>query len=85
MTNLSELGSPLSGHRLHGTGWVSLAKNYCDDVDEATAPEGGGSFVEYALISLDETYEMTIDRLAVTPPILESIGLEPEISHIHQY
>ena len=31
---------------------VSLAKSYCDDADEAAAPEGGGSFAEYAMISL---------------------------------
>ena len=64
---------------------VSLAKSYSDDSDETAAPEGGGSFAEYAMISLhglriflDETYEMIIDRLEVMPPILEIIGLEPE-------
>ena len=29
-----------------------LAKSYCDDPDEAAAPEGGGSFAEHAMISL---------------------------------
>ena len=64
---------------------VSLSKSYCDDPNEAAAPEGGGSFAEYAMISihglrifLDETYEMIIDRLEVMPPILEIIGLEPD-------
>ncbi len=64
---------------------VSLTKNYCDNPDETAAPQGGGSFAEYAMISLhgmriflDETYEMTIDRLEVMPPILEIIGLEPD-------
>ncbi|SEP06414.1 hypothetical protein SAMN05216388_103020, partial [Halorientalis persicus] len=64
---------------------VSLAKSYCDNPDEAAAPEGGGSFAEYAMISLhglriflDETYKMTIDRLEVMRPILEIIGLEPD-------
>ena len=64
---------------------VSLAKSYCDDSDETAAPKGGGSFAEYAIISLqrlriflDETYKMIIDRLEVIPPILEIIGLEPE-------
>ena len=64
---------------------VSLAKSYCDDPEEAAAPEGGGSFAEYAMISLhglriflNETYEMIIDRLEVMPPILEIIGLEPD-------
>ena len=61
---------------------VSLAKSYCDDRDEAAAPEGGGSFAEYAVISLhglriflDETYDMIIDRLEVMPPILEIMAL----------
>jgi len=31
---------------------VSLAKSYCDDADEPAAPEGGGRFGEYAMISL---------------------------------
>ena len=31
---------------------MSLAKNYCDDPDETAAPEGGGSFAEYAIITL---------------------------------
>jgi len=64
---------------------VSLAKSYCDNSNETDAPEGGGSFVEYAMISLhwlriflDENYEMIIDRLEVMPPILEIIGLEPD-------
>ncbi len=58
-------------------------------MDETAAPGGGGSFAEYAMISLyglriflDKTYEMTIDRLEVMPPILEIIGLEPDdLSH----
>ena len=64
---------------------VSLAKSYCDNADEAAAPEGGGSFAEHAMISLhglriflDETYEMLIDRLEVMSPILEIVGLEPD-------
>ncbi len=61
---------------------VSLAKSYSD---ETAAPEGGGSFAEYAMISLhmlliflDETHEMIIGRVEVMPPILDIIGLEPE-------
>ncbi|SIS19305.1 hypothetical protein [Natronorubrum thiooxidans] len=61
---------------------VSLAKSYCDDPAETAAPEDGGSFAEYAMISLhglriflDETCEMIIDRLEVMPPILEIVGL----------
>jgi len=64
---------------------VSLAQSYSADGNEAAAPEGGGSFAEYAMISLhglriflDETYEMIIDRLEVMPPILDVIGLEPD-------
>jgi len=64
---------------------VSLAQSYSVDCTEAAAPEGGGSFAEYAMISLhglriflDETYEMIIDRLEVMPPILDVIGLEPD-------
>jgi hypothetical protein len=64
---------------------VSLAQSYSDDADEAAAPEGGGSFAEYAMITLhglrillDESYEMTIDRLEVMPPILDVVGLEPD-------
>jgi len=30
---------------------VSLAKSYCDDAEEPAAPEGGGRFAEYAMIS----------------------------------
>jgi IS5 family transposase len=68
---------------------VSLAKSYSDDADEEPAPQGGGSFTEYAMISLhglriflDETYKMTIDRLEVMPPILDVIGFEPhELPH----
>jgi hypothetical protein len=29
---------------------VSLAKSYSDDAGEAAAPEGGGSFADYAMI-----------------------------------
>jgi IS5 family transposase len=64
---------------------VSLAKSYCGDANEPAAPEGGGRFAEYAMISLhglriflEETYEMIIDRLEVMPPILEIVGLEPD-------
>ena len=64
---------------------VSLAKSYSDDADETAAPDGGGSFAEYAMISLhglriflEETDEMIIDRLEVMPPIVDVIGLEPD-------
>jgi len=55
---------------------VSLAKSYCDDPDEAAAPEGGGSFAEHAVISLhglriflDETYEMLIEYQPFCPTV----------------
>ena len=64
---------------------VSLAKSYSDDADEPAAPEGGGRFADYAIISLhglriflEESYEMIIDRLEVMPPILEVIDLEAD-------
>ena len=64
---------------------VSLVKSYCDDADEAAAAFRGGSFAEYAMISLhglriflEETYEMLIGRLEAMPPILEIVGLEPD-------
>jgi len=70
---------------------MSLAKSYCDDSEETAAPEGGGSFAEYAMVSLhemriffDETCEMTIDRLEVVQPIWRSSGLSPKISLIHR-
>jgi len=65
--------------------FVSLAKSYSDDADEPAAPEGGGRFADYAIISLhglriflEESYEMIIDRLEVMPPILEVVGLEAD-------
>lgn len=64
---------------------VSLIKSYCDDSEETAAPEDGGSFAEYAMISLhglriffDETHEMIINPLEVILPIPEIIGLEPD-------
>ena len=69
---------------LHGGDGVASSK-YSDDADGAAAREGGGSFAEYAMVALhglrillDESYEMTIDRLEVMPPILDIIGLEPD-------
>jgi hypothetical protein len=64
-------------------GMVSLANSYCDGHDEATAAFWSGSFAEHAMISLrrfrislKKTYEMTIDRLEVMPPIQEVVRLE---------
>ena len=65
--------------------FASLAKSYSDDADGPAAPEGGGRFADYAIISLhglgislEEFYEMIIDRLEVMPPILEVVGLEAD-------
>ena len=63
---------------------VWAAKSVADDSDEPAAPEGGGGFADYAMISLhclriylDTTYRMTIDLLTEMPQITREIGLEP--------
>ena len=62
---------------------VSLAKSYSADADETAAPEGGGSFAEWAMISLhglriflEKSYVMTIDLLETMTPILDVVGLD---------
>ncbi|AUX09844.1 transposase IS5 family protein [Halalkaliarchaeum desulfuricum] len=64
---------------------VSLAKSYSDDAEEAAATFRGGSFAEWAMISLhglriflEKSYVMTIDLLETMSQILEIIGLEPD-------
>jgi len=64
---------------------VSLAKSYSDDADEAAAPEGGGSFAEWAMISLhglriflEKSYVMTIDLLETMTQILDVISLDAD-------
>ena len=59
-------------------------KRIADDCDEPAAPEGGGGFADYAMVSLhclriylDTTYRMTIDLLTEMPQITREIGLEP--------
>ena len=63
---------------------VWAVKRITDDTDEPAAPEGGGGFADYAMISLhclriylDTTYRMTIDLLTEMPQITREIGLEP--------
>jgi hypothetical protein len=63
---------------------VSLAQSYSDDSNEAAAPEGGGSFAEWTIISLhklriliERFYKMTIDLLKTMTQILDVIGIEP--------
>lgn len=62
---------------------VTLAKNVVGDRGEVAAPEGGGGFADYALVSLhclriylDESYRNALDLLSEMPHILAEIGLE---------
>ncbi|WP_096391841.1 IS5 family transposase [Halopenitus persicus] len=62
---------------------VTLAKNVVGGRGEVTAPEGGGGFADYALVSLhglriylDESYRNALDLLSEMPQILAEIGLE---------
>ena len=72
---------------------VSLAQSYSDDADKPAAPEGGGRFADYAMISLhglwiflEDTYEMIIDELEVMPPILDVFWSDSvsHASHAHK-
>ena len=61
---------------------VPVAQNVTGDGDESAAPEGGGGFADYALVSLhclriylDTSYRMTIDLLKEMPQITREIGL----------
>ncbi|ODR80831.1 transposase [Haladaptatus sp. W1] len=62
---------------------VTLAKNAVGGRGEVAAPEGGGGFADYALVSLhclrvylDESYRNALDLLSEMPHILGEIGLE---------
>ena len=62
---------------------VTLAKNVVGGRGEVAAPEGGGGFADYALVSLhclrvylDESYRNALDLLSEMPHILAEIGLE---------
>ncbi|SEP31798.1 hypothetical protein SAMN04487948_1477 [Halogranum amylolyticum] len=62
---------------------VPLAQRVTGDRDESAAPEGGGGFADYALVSLhclriylDTSYRMTIDLLKEMPQIIGEIGLD---------
>ena len=62
---------------------VTLAKNAVGGRGEVAAPEGGGGFADYALVSLhclriylDESYRNALDLLSEMPHILAEIGLE---------
>ena len=63
---------------------VQLAKNAVGSRGEVAAPERGGGFVDYAVISLhclhvylEKPYRETLDLLSEMPHILEQIALEP--------
>ncbi len=60
---------------------VQLAKNAVGERDEVAAPEGGGGFAEYAVVSLhclrvhlEKSYRETLDLLSEMPQILRKIG-----------
>ncbi|WP_121823685.1 IS5 family transposase [Halostella salina] len=62
---------------------VQLAKNAVGGRGEVAAPEGGGGFADYALVSLhclriylDESYRNALDLLSEMPHILAEIDLE---------
>ncbi|SDN52193.1 hypothetical protein SAMN05192554_1556, partial [Haloarchaeobius iranensis] len=61
---------------------VPIAQVVTGDGDESAAPQGGGGFADYALVSLhclriylDTSYRMTIDLLKEMPQITGEIGL----------
>jgi len=61
---------------------VPIAQVVTGDGDESAAPEGGGGFADYALVSLhclriylDAAYRMTIDLLKEMPQITGEISL----------
>jgi len=61
---------------------VPVAQRVTGDGDESAAPDGGGGFADYALVSfhclriyLNTSYRMTIDLLKEMPQITGEIGL----------
>jgi len=64
---------------------VTLAKNAVGGRGETAAPTGGGSFADYAVVSLhclriylEKSYREALDLLSEMPHILAEIGLEPD-------
>ncbi|MDS0478380.1 IS5 family transposase [Natrinema sp. 1APR25-10V2] len=62
---------------------VQLAKNAVGGRGEVAAPEGGGGFAEYAVVSLhclrvylEKSYREALDLLSEMPQILGEIGLD---------
>ncbi|WP_313684522.1 IS5 family transposase [Halobellus marinus] len=68
---------------------VQLAKNAVGGRGEVAAPEGGGGFADYAVVSLhclrvylEKSYRETLDLLSEMPHILGEIGLDAaDLSH----
>jgi IS5 family transposase len=63
---------------------VTLANNAVGGRGEVAAPEGGGGFADYAVVSLhclrvylEKSYREALDLLSEMPHILREIGLEP--------
>ena len=63
---------------------IRLAKNAVGGRGEVAAPEGGGGFADYAVVSLhclrvylEKSYREALDLLSEMPHILGEIGLEP--------
>jgi len=63
---------------------VQLAKNAVGERGEVAAPNGGGGFADYAVVSLhclrvylDKSYREALDLLSEMPHILGKIGLKP--------
>ena len=62
---------------------VLVAQRVTGDGSESAAPNGGGGFADYALVSLhclriylDTSYRMTIDLLKEMPQITREVGLD---------
>ncbi len=62
---------------------VTLAKNAVGGRGEAAAPEGGGAFADYAVVSLhylriylEKSYREALDLLSEMPQIVAEIGLD---------
>ncbi len=69
---------------------VRLAKNTVSRHGEVAAPEGGGGFANYAVVSLHrlriylpKSYRDTLDLLSEMPQILAEIGLETDVIPHH--
>ena len=72
----------ISEFRLFTRECVAKAKSVVVNPDEATDPEEGGGFAEWAMLTLQalrielgKSYRQTIDLLSEMPGILDEIGL----------